>query len=231
MSNAWDITFNNVPFDEQYTTINTQNYKIETSDISQLHTQTISISYKINPMSFILRPLIFAIIFAAILGIYAYARTEQKAHAPEEEEIVNALPIREIREFVKLYEEKNALNLDIEKAEEDLVRRKIQKKSYNQTVKGYTDKIKEINDDLVPFKETLMSSDSKIQNLVQQLDYLEAEKGSVKDSILLLEDRYKRGKLPSKAAYDRLNNDLTKRSDTIQKKVDTCINELRAFLV
>lgn len=229
--NAFSISFNSVEFDEEYATATTMNYKITNTMVTQYERQTISVNYLVNPFTLISRPLIFAIIFAAFMAVYVVLRTRQKANAPEEEEQVGSLPIREIREFVKLYEEKNAIALDTEKAEEDLSRRKIQKKAYNQTLKSFNDKVRELNNDIKPFKEILMTSDSKVQNILQQLDYLEAEKVSVRDSITLLEDRYKRGKLPSKAAYERLLNDLQKRTESIQKKLDMNINEMRAFLV
>lgn len=231
MMNAFSISFNSIEFDEDYATSTTMNYKKTDTFVTQYERQTISVNFLVNPISLISRPLIFGIIFAAVMALYVVLRTRQKANAPEEEEVIGNLPVREIREFVKLYEEKNAISLDIEKAEEDLSRRKIQKKAFNQTIKSYNDKVKELNNEIKPFKEVLMASEPKIQKILQQLDYLEAEKVSVKDSIVLLEDRYKRGKLPSKAAYERLLGDLQKRTESIQKKLDMNINEMRAFLV
>ena len=77
----------------------------------------------------------------------------------------------------------------------------------------------------------MVQSTRTIENIIQKLDYLEAEKVSVQDSITMLVNRYKRGKLPSKTAYDKLAGEMEKRVESAQNKIDRYINELRAFLV
>ena len=98
-------------------------------------------------------------------------------------------------------------------------------------MKNYQNKLKELNEESIPFKRILIESGGQIESIIQKLDFLEAEKISVKDSIRLLTDRYKRGKLPSKAAYERLSRDMSKQLDSSQKKIDKNINELRAFII
>lgn len=115
------------------------------------------------------------------------------------------------------------------KNQADLLRRKIQKKVYAKQMKILNTKIKEIDEELTPFKRELIHSTTDIKFILQKLDYFEAEKISVKDSITLLSDRYKKGKLPSKAAFDRLSDDLLKRLSAAQKSIDRYVNELRAF--
>ena len=149
----------------------------------------------------------------------------------DESYIEQSVPIRELTQFVTLIEERNALLLDIEKADDDLRRKRIQKKVYTKTVRNYQNKLKELGEESIPFKRILIESGGQIQSIIQKLDFLEAEKISVKDSLKLLADRYKRGKLPSKAAYERLSNDMMKQLDSSQKKVDRYINELRAYII
>jgi hypothetical protein len=225
---AQDLTY---AFDTQTSSASDITFqKIDTNVVS-FQTERISISFTIDGLKFIGRSLIFMCIAAALMALYVVHRNRTRAQAPEEEVVERVVPVRELREFVKLYEEKSAIGLDLDKAEEDLTRRKIQKKAYNKLVKSLNDKLKETNEQIKPFKETMLSSDDKIINLVQQLDYNEAEKISVKDSADLLEDRYRRGKLPSKAAYDRLASEFIKRKEAIQSKIDRLINELRAYLI
>jgi ribophorin I len=200
-------------------------------DITIYHSLHIDVSYQINSFSLLNEFFIFMIIFISIFGAYVFVRNRTRDNAPESEEEDDNIPIRELRQFVTLYEEKNALQLDIEKSDEDLIRRRMQKKAYNKTVKILGLKIKEINEEIRPFKTRLLEAEGKIQNIIQKLDYLEAEKISTKDSIKLLQDRYKKGKLPSKSAYNRLSDDLLKRLTTTQHKIDRYVNELRAYLI
>jgi hypothetical protein len=199
--------------------------------ITPLHSEQIDLEYSINPFALFSRALLYSLVSIGVLGFYVFLKSVSKQETGEDALIEKTIPISELRQFVTLYEEKNALQLDIEKADEDLIRRKIQKKAYNKTIKGYSDKIKSIDEELKPFKKMLMESIDKIVKIVQSLDYLEAERISVKDSVTLLQDRYKKGKLPSRAAYERLSSDLIKRIEDIQKKIDRNINELRAYLI
>ena len=59
--------------------------------------------------------------------------------------------INEIREYCSLNEEKNALVLEIRKAEEDLIRRKLPKKKYRNLVDKNESKIKVIEEEIKPF--------------------------------------------------------------------------------
>uniref|UniRef100_UPI0035CD3D7A Ribophorin 1 superfamily protein n=1 Tax=Promethearchaeum syntrophicum TaxID=2594042 RepID=UPI0035CD3D7A len=159
-------------------------------------------------------------------------RKQRKDYEEGEESFIEqSVPIRELTRFVTLIEEKNAILLDIEKADSDLRRKRIQKKVYTKTVKNYQNKLKELNEESIPFKRILMETGGQIQSIIQKLDFLEAEKISVKDSVKLLKDRYKRGKLPSKAAYERLSSDMIKQLASSQNKIDRYINELRAYII
>jgi hypothetical protein len=63
------------------------------------------------------------------------------------------------------------------------------------------------------------------------LDVLEAERDSVKDSLVLLESRYKRGRLPSRAAYLKLSDDFKKRRKKIDRTIDKLIQQLRSYIL
>jgi seryl-tRNA synthetase len=167
----------------------------------------------------------------ALLGLYVVSRTVRQEDDGESEYVDVIIPIGKLTRFIELYEEKNAVLIDLEKAEADMLKKRIQKKAYNKMEKNFSGKIKELDTDLVPFKKELVEASKDFRFIIQKLDYLEAEKISVNDSIRLLSDRYKKGKLPSKAAYQRLSEDLMKRMISAQKKIDKNINDLRAFLV
>jgi hypothetical protein len=202
------------------------------NQITPFHSQLFDITYKTKFISLFGRATIFSLMFITILGLYAVMRNKRKEYDESDESFIEqSVPIRELTQFVTLIEEKNAIMLDIEKADNDLRRKRIQKKVYTKTVKNYQNKLKELSEESIPFKRILIESGGQIQSIIQKLDFLEAEKISVKDSLKLLADRYKKGKLPSKAAYERLSNDMMKQLDSSQKKVDRYINELRAYII
>jgi hypothetical protein len=201
------------------------------TDVSIFNVKNVDVSYTINVFNLISRGIFYMVLIASIFTIYVVYRTRIQATKPDEEVANISIPIREIRQFVSLYEEKNALQIDIERYDEELIHRRIQKKAHSKAIKVLEVKIKELNEEILPFKTILLDSDDRIQNHIQKLDYLEAEKMSIKDSIQLLEERYKHGKLPSKAAYERLSQELLDRISKTQATIDKNINELRAYLV
>jgi len=202
------------------------------SQITPFHSQLLDITYKTKFISLFGRAAIFSLAFIIILGLYVVIRNKRKEYEESDESFIEqSVPIRELTQFVTLIEERNAILLDIEKTDDDLRRKRIQKKVYAKTVRNFQNKLKELGEESIPFKRILIESGGQIQSIIQKLDFLEAEKISVKDSLKLLADRYKRGKLPSKAAYERLSNDMMKQLNSSQKKVDRYINELRAYII
>ncbi len=141
------------------------------------------------------------------------------------------IPVNEIREFCSLLEEKNALILEIRQTEEDAKRRKIAKKKYKNLLTKNNAKIEEIQNEIIPFKKILMETTDVFENIVKKLDVLEAERISVKDSLSLLESRYKRGRLPSRTAYLKLSDDFKKRQKKIDRTIDKLIQQLRSYLL
>ena len=141
------------------------------------------------------------------------------------------LPVTDIREYCSLLEEKNALLLEIRQAEEDVKRKKIIKKKYKNIVNKNTAKVDEIDKELVPFKKIVKEIDANFENIVKKIELLEAERVSVRDSLNLLEARYKRGRLPSKAAYLKLSDNFLRRQRKIDRSIDRTIQQLRSYIL
>jgi hypothetical protein len=141
------------------------------------------------------------------------------------------IPVNEIREFCSLYEEKNALTLEMRQAEEDAKRKKLAKKNFKNIITKNTAKVDEIQQELTPFKSILNESGEVFENIIKKLDVLEAERISIKDSLNLLESRYKRGRLPSRAAYMKLSDDFKKRRKKIDRTIDKFLQQLRSYLL
>lgn len=203
----------------------------ESSQVSPLETKEILITFSINLFNLLFRPLIIILLFAFILSSFVLI---QKLRKKEERLIAlktELIPINEIREFCSLYEEKNALMLENRKAEDEAKRKKMAKKSYKNIVSKNTNKIEQIKSEIQPFKKVLIESGENFESIVKKLDILDAERVSVDDSINLLDNRYKRGKLPSRQAYQKLSDDFLKRRKKIDRTIDKYVQQLRSYLL
>ena len=199
--------------------------------ISPLESQDILVTFTINPIDLMVRPIILILLIMFILSSFVLLIKTRK----KEETIVayksELIPVNEIREFCSLYEEKNALMLEIRTAEEEAKRKKLAKKSYKNLVSKNTNKIEQIKNEIQPFKKGLIESGEIFGSIVKKLDVLDAERISVDDSINLLDNRYKRGKLPSRQAYQKLSDDFFKRRKKIDRTIDKYIQQLRSYLL
>jgi hypothetical protein len=199
--------------------------------VSPLESKEILVTFSINLIDLMFRPIIIILLIMGILSSFVLLIKTRK-----KEETVIALkseliPINEIREFCSLYEEKNALILEMRTAEEEARRKKLAKKSFKNLVSKNTNKIEQIKSEIQPFKKNLIESGEIFESIVKKLDVLDAERISVDDSINLLNNRYKRGKLPSRQAYQKLSDDFLKRRKKIDRTIDKYIQQLRNYLL
>jgi len=199
--------------------------------ISPGENKIMQFTFTIDIFNLLLRPFIFMILILLIGSIYVILTKTRKKEKDITALKKQYIPINEIREYCSLYEEKNALALEIRQAEEDTRRKKMAKKNYKNILTKNTSKIDEIQKEIIPFKKILLESSEIFENIVKRLDILEAEKMSVKDSLTLLESRYKRGRLPSRAAYLKLSDDFKKRRKKIDRTIDKLIQQLRSYLL
>ncbi len=199
--------------------------------VTSIESKMIQFTFSIDLFELLLRPIIITLTIGLLASIYVILIKIKKER---EEKFVTEkveIPIDELREFCSLYEEKNALVLEIRRAEEDSKRKKIAKKIYSNLLSKNTTKIEQIKQELLPFKKVLMEINETFKNIIKKLDVLDAERESVNDSLTLLDNRYKRGKLPSKAAYQKLLEDFMKRRRRIDRTIDKNIQQLRSYLL
>ncbi len=199
--------------------------------VSPLETKFIQFTFTLDLFDLLLRPIIILLLISIILTSYVLVVKLRKKGTESPLLKKEYIPVNEIREFCSLHEEKNALILEIRQAEEDSKRKKIAKKNYKNILNKNTSKIDEIQKEIVPFKKTLIETSETFENIVKKLDILEAEQISIKDSLNLLEARYKRGRLPSRAAYLKLSDDFNKRRRKIDRTIDKFIQQLRSYLL
>lgn len=200
-------------------------------DISPIEDKIILFTFTLNYFDLLIRPITFILLIASILSIFVVLVKTRKKEGDAALFKTELIPVSEIREFCSLYEEKNALILEIRKAEEEAKRKKIAKKSYKNIVNKNTTKIEQIKQEIIPFSKILEEASEIFGNIIKKLDILDAERVSVDDSINLLDTRYKRGKLPSRAAYQKLSDDFLRRKKKIDRTIDKYIQQLRSYLL
>jgi len=200
-------------------------------NVSPLERKTILFTFTVDIFDLILRPLIFILIITFLSSVFVLIIKTQEREEQLSVFKKEFIPTHEIREFCSLYEEKNALILEIRKAENEAKRKKLAKKTYKNLLAKNSTKIDQITGEITPFKKVLMETNETFNNIVKKLDVLDAERFSVNDSLTLLETRYKRGKLPSKAAYQKLSDDFFNRRKKLDRTIDKYIQQLRSYLL
>jgi hypothetical protein len=194
-------------------------------------TRTILITFTIDLFDMLLRPVVLRLIISLIATIFVLVNKSRKIER-EGMLLERALiPINEIREYCSLYEEKNALLMEIRQAEDSAKRKKMAKKNFKNILDKNNSKIDEILQEISPFKKVLIDTGESIETVIKKLDVLEAERISIKDSLNLLESRYKRGRLPSRAAYMKLSDNFKKRQRKIDRTIDKFLQQLRNYLL
>jgi len=196
------------------------------------HDYYLLLEYKEGGFQLIARALLFSMIAIVLFSSYTILRSRRKSTEDEEVNIrEEIIPESEMREFISNYEEITAVRIDIKNLEEDLARKKIAKKMFSQQLKVLESKLKTTQEDIKPFKKIILSAGGQIAEIVKRLDLREAELISNQDSIKLYDERYKKGKLPSKQAYRTLRTQMEDNGEKIQRQIDRLINQMKAYLI
>jgi hypothetical protein len=202
------------------------------SNVIYLTDYYLFLEYKESDFQLIARALLFSAILFLSFSLYALIRTRRKSRSEDEEAVrEEIIPEAEMREFISNYEEITAIRIDIKQLESDLSRKKIPKKSYTKQIKVLESKLKTTQDEIKPFKKSIINAGGPIAEIVKRLDLHEAELISNQDSIKLYDERYKKGKLPSKQAYHTLRTQMEENGEKIQRQIDRNINQMKAYLI
>ncbi len=202
-------------------------YKI--NNISPSEDCVITLTYSINYFDLMYRPLIFSTIIALTSTIFTLLSLFLKKKKVVEEVKREELPLEELRAFNSLYERKINFNLELNENIELLEMKKMKKQNFNVISKKIEAKLKEINLQIIPFKEILKTTNQKFQDLIEALDVLESEKESITDALSILEKRYNQKKITSKQAYENLSDDFFRRKKKIEKKIEQTLNTLKSM--
>ncbi|NHI92317.1 MAG: hypothetical protein EAX96_07420 [Candidatus Lokiarchaeota archaeon] len=176
------------------------------------------------------RPLLFVIISIIALAAYIIVRREvqtEKIILTRPKLVASAI----IREFVSLYSEKIALDLDLEKLENNFSKGKIKKRIFRTQFKIIERKMLDLNDEIKELAVHFSTAGGRFKQIIENLDLLEAEKIHAKDGILNLEKRYKMTGRISSTAFQKLRDDGLKRITKLKSNIDKIIEELRSYIV
>jgi hypothetical protein len=188
-------------------------------------------TFSIDLFNLMLRPITIILIISMLSAAYiVITKLRKRVEGPTIFK-KETIPINEIREFCYLYEEMNALILEIRNTEENAKKKKVAKKQLKSIISKNSSKIEKIKQEIIPFKQSLNEASESFRDIIKKLDVLDAERMSINDSLNLLESRYKRGKLPSKAAFQKLSNDFLNRRKKIDRTIDKYIQQLRSYLL
>ena len=190
----------------------------------------IEITY--NQMGSYIYLIIHPLLISLIIGLIASGYVIIKRGIPyttvtiERKAIV---PSAILREFCQLYEQKMAVMTEIDKLENYFRKRKIRAREYKKLLKVAEQNISEIDKALDELKPKFRSAGGRYSEIVEKLEFLEAEKMTKKDSLNMLKAKYKR-KLITPRAYNKLNEQMQKELDKIKSQMEKLVQELRDYL-
>lgn len=194
-------------------------------NVTSFHQISLEISYNPSLLAALTRPLLFTL----IIGVIAAAYVTTKKLRPEAEPLVvveRAVAYPVLRQFCSLYEEKIALLLEMGKLDERFQRRKIKKREYQKQTASYKKNIAGIEKDIAKLRPKLSKAGGRYAHTVKQLEIREAERESVKTSLVHLESRYRRHRI-SAAAYQKLRRDLENKLKKTSSRMDKLLIRLK----
>lgn len=211
---------------------NSLELKFSDENTVSLASNLLYLEYVEDSFQLAIRPLMYTLLVSIFFAGYVLIRSYSKQKEKDTDEFREAdIPEQELREFLNLYEEINALRITIQELENKLRSKKINKKLGIKQRKTLETKLKENQEEIRPFKRILIKSGDKITSAIRKLELKETELLANIDGILLHDQRYKTGKLPSKQAYNTLRAQMVKNNEKNQREIDKLINELKSFLI
>ncbi len=188
----------------------------------------LSVEYTNDLFVFYFRPLILILLFFAIGLLYVVLRPLLSEERDLEKE--SDLPLRELREYIRLYDTRISIIAQLDELKQKSKASKIDGRKYKLDLKEANNRLKKNQDQLSGFKEIVIKADSRLREIVEDLDYQETERDTNIASLELLRDRHKSGKIPA-ATYRKLKATLEKKIESNRLRMLRNLGQLKAFLV
>jgi hypothetical protein len=201
----------------------------KTDAVAQSTSKKIMFMYAYSGMSMQSRPLLIALVTGLAVMFSIIARKLSLQYQQPESMMSSEVPLETLKEFAGIFEDKVGTYLELDGLNEGFQRRKIKKREYQIKIEGLTRQIKLLDNQIKVSKRNLMAFGGRFKEIIEDLDLLEAERQSVQDSLITLENRYKDGQIKSRVAYEQLYENYTIRLKKIQSGIDSGINELKSY--
>ena len=175
------------------------------------------------------RPFLIMGIISGILFVYIVLRRE----LPSEKLVIKRPKVvvaKRIREFVDIYSEKVAYDIEIENLETDLQKGKIHKREYRTRYKQIDFKISELEKDVKNLKAEMREAGGVYREIIDKIELREAERDQHRESLKLLEVRYRQRKRVTPAAYRKLRTEIVKKTSKAKSSIDKLIAQLRDLM-
>ncbi|OGD46415.1 hypothetical protein A3K70_03375 [Candidatus Bathyarchaeota archaeon RBG_16_48_13] len=174
------------------------------------------------------RPTLWAgLTIAALGGVVLIARRRKNENPVEAE----ALPLDDLKEFVDLYDEKNALLDELEEAEEE-EKRGVLRKEDRKRMKIVEAQLGTLSKKIGELKPEIRSASTQHANALKRMEVAEADMAAAKDSLKKVDAQIRAGQI-SREAYEKLKRTYQKRIGSAKGVVDSAIitfkEEVEAF--
>nr|MDO8089842.1 hypothetical protein [Candidatus Sigynarchaeota archaeon] len=172
-----------------------------------------------------LRPFVLMLLFGTVATVYVIIRSRRVELLLLVERPVEAAA-SVLREFCDLYEEKNALILEMDRLREDALRKKIKKAEYSRRVKAAERELALLNKQIERKKTELLELNKKFESDIKSLEISEADREQAKLALQHLRRRYLLKRL-SKETYLKLREAQEKKLKKAESNIDKKIQDLR----
>ncbi len=173
------------------------------------------------------RPLLFSLLVGFVALIYVVMRhteiiptTSEESH--ETTARTTSAPPELIQKFIELYADKMALNLELDKMNENLRRRKITRAEYRARKSDINTRLKEISKELPVVRKELESYGQKYKDIARDIETHEQQISGAKAGLETLIKNKKRGTI-TRAVYDKMKADYEKKIRKSSAAIDSLL--------
>jgi len=136
------------------------------------------------------------------------------------------VPSEQLKEFVELYDGRNALRLELDRMAQDLTRGALNKHEYRRRRRTIELRMDELDRALQPLRQDLKAFHPRYNEIFLKMEKAEGEIDANRLGEEHFRTQYRSGKI-SKEAYDRAIEDIERRIEKAREVIDTSLVTLR----
>ncbi len=167
------------------------------------------------------KPLAILVLFEMIAVVLIIAYNMKKPT-----EVIVRAPLKNIRKFIDLQDQKNEMRYELEKRDEEYIRGSISRHEYQRKRAIVDKRVSQLNRDLNPLKNELRKTSSRYADMVRKIEKAESELEALRVSKFQIRSQYRSGRIV-KDAYLSIISDTEKRVDKIRETLDALLITFR----